>query len=54
MPATARAFGKLNRKMEGAITALLSHRSIEDGAKATGIGTQTLLRWMKIPEFEAA
>jgi hypothetical protein len=40
--------------MEGAIAALLSHRSVEEAAKATGIGTQTLLRWMKIPEFDAA
>lgn len=44
---------KLNRKMEAAITALLTHRSIEEAAKAAGIGTQTLLRWMKLPEFDA-
>ena len=45
---------KLNRKMETAIAALLTHRSIEEAAKATGIGTQTLIRWMKLPEFETA
>jgi hypothetical protein len=44
---------KLNRKMEDAIAALLTHRSIEEAAKAAGIGTQTLMRWMKLPEFES-
>ena len=44
---------KLNRKMEAAIAALLTHRSIDDAAKAAGIGTQTLLRWMKLPDFDA-
>jgi hypothetical protein len=46
--------GKFTRKKEEAIAALLTHRSIEDAAKAVGIGTQTLLRWLKIPEFDAA
>ncbi|HTA42459.1 MAG TPA: hypothetical protein VK789_08430 [Bryobacteraceae bacterium] len=39
--------------MEDAIAALLTHRSIEEAAKAAGIGTQTLMRWMKLPEFES-
>jgi hypothetical protein len=44
---------KMNRKMEAAIAALLTHRTIEEAAKAANIGTQTLLRWMKLPEFDA-
>jgi hypothetical protein len=44
---------KMSRKMEEAIAALLTHRSIEEAAKAVGIGEQTLLRWMKTPEFDA-
>ena len=45
---------QLGRKMDAAIAALLTHRSIEEAAKATGIGTQTLMRWMKLPEFDSA
>jgi hypothetical protein len=45
---------KFTRKMEEAIAALLTQRNIEDAAKAAGIGTQTLLRWLKAPEFEKA
>jgi hypothetical protein len=40
--------------MGAAIAALLTHRSIEEAAKATGVGTQTLMRWMKLPEFDSA
>jgi hypothetical protein len=45
---------KLARKQEEAIAALLSHRNIEEAAQATRIGTRTMLRWMKVPEFMAA
>jgi transposase-like protein len=45
---------KFTRKKEEAIAALLNQRNIEEAAKSTGIGTQTLLRWLKIPEFQAA
>jgi transposase-like protein len=45
---------KFGRKKEEAVAALLIHRSIEEAAKSIGIGTQTLLRWLKIPEFDAA
>ena len=45
---------KLGRKQEEAIAALLSQRNIEDAARLTGVGGKTLLRWMKLPEFEAA
>ena len=40
--------------MEQAVAALLSHRSIEDAAREVGISANTLLRWMKEPEFRAA
>ncbi len=42
---------KFTRKKEAAIAALLTQRNVEDAARAVGIGTQTLLRWLKIPEF---
>jgi hypothetical protein len=42
----------LSGKQEDAIIALLSHRSIEEAAKAAGIGTRTLMRWLKEPTFE--
>ena len=45
---------KLGRKQEEAIAALLSQRSIDDAARACGVGTRTLLRWLKLPEFNAA
>jgi len=32
---------KLEQKMELAIVALLSHKSVEDAARAVGIGTNT-------------
>jgi hypothetical protein len=45
---------KFGRKKEDAIAALLSQRSIEDAARAAKIGTNTLLRWLKEPEFDSA
>lgn len=45
---------KLGRKQEEAIAALLSHRNIEEAARATGVGTRTLIRWLKLPEFGKA
>jgi transposase-like protein len=45
---------KFERKKEEAIAALLTQRNIEEAAKTAGIGTQTLLRWLKLPEFDAA
>jgi hypothetical protein len=44
---------KLGRKQEDAIAALLSQRTVEEAAHVTGVGVRTLLRWMKIPEFDA-
>jgi len=37
-----------------AIAALLTQRSVEEAARVAEIGTQTLYRWMKDPEFDAA
>jgi hypothetical protein len=45
---------KFGRKKEAAIAGLLSQRNLEEGARAAGIGKQTLLRWLKLPEFQAA
>ncbi len=45
---------KFGRKKEEAIAALLTQRNVEEAARAAGIGTRTLIRWLKIPEFDAA
>jgi transposase-like protein len=45
---------KFGRKKEVAVAALLSHRNIEEAAKAVGIAPNTLLNWMKDREFAAA
>ena len=45
---------KFGRKKEEAIVALLSHRTIEEAARAVGIAPKTLLRWQKEPQFEVA
>jgi hypothetical protein len=45
---------KFGRKQEEAIAALLSHRSIEEAARAIDVAAKTLLRWQKEPEFETA
>ena len=45
---------KFGRKKEEAIAAVLTQRNIEEAAKVAGIGANTLLRWLKVPEFQAA
>lgn len=40
-------------KRELAITALLSSPSIEGAAEAAGVGTRTLFRWLRDPDFLA-
>jgi hypothetical protein len=45
---------KLPRKQEEAVAALLSQRNVEDAARVAGVGTRSLLRWLKLPEFQAA
>jgi hypothetical protein len=44
----------LGRKQEEAIAALLTQRNVEEAARAAAVGTRTLLRWLKLPEFDAA
>jgi hypothetical protein len=45
---------KFTRKMEEAVAALLTQRNHEEAARTVGIGTATLLRWQKEPEFQVA
>lgn len=45
---------KLRYKQEEAIAALLTHSTIEDAARAVGICSKTLSRWLCTPEFKAA
>jgi hypothetical protein len=44
---------KFGRKKEQAIAALLSHRSVEEAARAVDLDPNTLLRWLQFPEFKA-
>jgi hypothetical protein len=44
---------KRSRKQEEAIAALLTQRNVDEAAKAAGVGTRTLLRWLREPEFQA-
>jgi hypothetical protein len=45
---------KFGRKKEDAIVALMTHRTIEEAARSIGIDPNTLLRWIKLPEFKTA
>jgi hypothetical protein len=45
---------KLGRKQEEAIAALLTNRNVEDAARAIKVAPKTLLRWLKLPEFQTA
>jgi hypothetical protein len=45
---------KFGRKQEEAVLALLTHRTIEEAARALDVSSKTLLRWMKDPKFDAA
>ena len=45
---------KFGRKKEEAVAAMLTQRNIEEAARATGVSTATLMRWQKLPEFQAA
>ena len=44
----------LGRKQEEAISALLTQRNLEEAARVARIGVRTLIRWMKVPEFQTA
>ena len=45
---------KFGRKKEEAIAALLTQRNIEEAARSIGVAPNTLLNWLKLPEFEVA
>jgi transposase-like protein len=45
---------KFGRKQEEAVAALLTQRNIDEAAKSVGIASNTLLKWMKQPEFDKA
>jgi transposase-like protein len=45
---------KFGRKHEEAIAALLSQRNVDEAARVVGVDPKTLLRWLKMPEFQAA
>lgn len=45
---------KLGRKLEAAVSAVLSARNQEEAAKSVGVSLKTLQRWQKLPEFEKA
>jgi len=40
--------------MEAAVAALLTQRNIDEAARSIGVSPNTLLKWMKVPEFQAA
>ena len=41
-------------RKEQAIAALLAKGNVQDAARVTGIGTQTLYRWLKDQKFDSA
>jgi hypothetical protein len=43
-----------NSEYRNQIAALLTQRSVEEAARVSGVGTRTLLRWIKTPEFDKA
>jgi hypothetical protein len=45
---------KLGRKQDEAIAALLTQKNTEEAARSVGVSPKTLLRWQKLPEFQAA
>ena len=44
----------LDPKQEEAIIALLTHRNVEEAARAIDVAPSTVFRWMKEPEFDRA
>src|SRR5262245_36111305 len=46
--------GKLTRRQEEVIVGLLSQRNIEEAARVTKIGSRTIYRWLKDPDFDKA
>ena len=54
MGADGRPRFEIRAQERRAIAALLTQRNIEEAAKSIGVGANTLLRWMKDPEFTRA
>jgi len=46
--------GCISKKQEQAIIALISHRTIEEAARASGIGKTTIFRWLQDDVFQTA
>jgi hypothetical protein len=44
----------LDARKKMRLLGLLTQRNIEEAAKVAGIGANTLLRWLKVPEFQTA
>jgi hypothetical protein len=44
--------GKIKRKLEDAVAAMLTQRNVEEAARSVGISIATLMRWQKLPEFQ--
>ena len=44
----------LERKEEEVIAALLTQRNMEEAARTARVAVPTLIRWMKLPEFQKA
>jgi transposase-like protein len=40
--------------MEEAVAALLTQRNVEEAARSVGISAATLVRWLRVPEFQTA
>ena len=45
---------KFLRKLDDAVVAMLTQRNVEEAARSVGVSTTTLMRWQKLPEFQAA
>jgi len=45
---------KFDHKLEAAIAALLTQPTVGDAAREVGISADTLLRWLKVEEFQTA
>jgi hypothetical protein len=45
---------KFTRKMEAAVTGLITQKNHEEAARSAGISIATLMRWQNEPEFKTA
>jgi transposase-like protein len=44
--------GKIKRKLEDAVAAMLTQRNVEEAAREVDVSVATLMRWQKLPEFQ--